>query len=274
MRDITVTFLGTGAGVSVDRAHTAIVVDCADGTRLLLDASSGNSVMRQGAAVGMAASHFDQVLLTHHHGDHMGGIPFISGQRRFAGPGDPAMHVYSTEETLDRLGKVCLATQMNVPSVDQEGAYLADGRAFLSWTAVDNNQWITLGRTTRACTFPADHIPGAVGWKIESNGVSVVFSGDTRFNPHVAEAAQGASLLIHEAFCTDADQQAAANRGHSTAGEAARIATQSGVAELVITHITPAFHANIQPLIDDAKLHFQGPISAANDLTVVTVSTP
>ena len=184
------------------------------------------------------------------------------------------MHVYSTEETLDRLGKVCLATQMNVPSVDQAGAYLADGRAFLSWTAVDNNQWITLGPTSRAYAFLVDHIPGAVGWKIESNGVSVVFSGDTRFNPHVAEAAQGASLLIHEAFCTDADQQAAANRGHSTAGEAARIATQSGVAELVITHITPAFHANTQPLIDDAKLHFQGPISAANDLTVVTVATP
>ena len=56
MPDITVTFLGTGAGVSVDRAHTAIVIDCADGTRLLVDASSGNTVMRQGAAMGMTAS--------------------------------------------------------------------------------------------------------------------------------------------------------------------------------------------------------------------------
>ena len=274
MPDITVTFLGTGAGISVDRAHTAIVVDCADGTRLLVDASSGNSVMRQGAAVGMAASQFDQVLLTHHHGDHMGGIPFISGQRRFADPNDPAMHVYSTQEALERLGKVCQVTQMNVPSVDQEGAYLTDGRAFLSWTAVDNKQWVNLGPTTRACTFPADHIPGAVGWKIESNGVSVVFSGDTRFSEHVADAAQGARLLIHEAFCTDANQEAAANRGHSTAGEAARVAAQAGVAEMVITHITPAFHANTQPLIDDAKLHFQGPVTAANDLTQVTVATP
>ena len=46
------------------------------------------------------------------------------------------------------------------------------------------------------------------------------------------------------------------------------------VEELVITHITNPFHANTQPLIDDAKLHFQGPVIAANDLTVVTVATP
>ena len=72
MADITITFLGTGAGNCIHRAHTAIVVDCADGTRLLLDSSSGNSVMRQGAAVGMLSSQFDQVLLTHHHGYHMG----------------------------------------------------------------------------------------------------------------------------------------------------------------------------------------------------------
>ena len=274
MPDMTITFLGTGAGTCIHRAHTAIVVDCADGTRLLLDASSGNSVMRQAAAVGMLASDFDQLLLTHHHPDHMGGVTFIAGQRRITGPENPAMHVFSTEEALDRLGKVCQATQLNIPSVDQEGAYLTDGSPFLRWTAVDNEQWITLGPTTRASSFPADHIPGAVGWKIESNGVTVVFSGDTRYSPSVAEASQGARLLIHEAFCTDKDQQLASSRGHSTAGEAARVAAQAGVDELVITHISTAFSSDTQPLIDDARLHYQGPISAANDLTVVTVATP
>ena len=274
MPDITITFLGTGAGNCIHRAHTAIVVDCADGTRLLLDSSSGNSVMRQGAAVGMLASQFDQVLLTHHHGDHMGGIPFISGQRRRVDSESAPLQVFSTGEALDRLGKVCLATQLNVPSVDQEGAYFADGSPYLRWTAVDNEKWISLGPTTRASTFPADHIPGAVGWKIESNGVSVVFSGDTRFSPSVAEASQGARLLIHEAFCTDKDQKLANSRGHSSAGEAARVAAQAGVDELVITHIDSPFSADTQPLIDDARLHHQGPISAANDLTVVTVATP
>ena len=271
MSDITITFLGTGAGNSIHRAHTAIVVDCSDGTRLLLDSSSGNSVMRQGAAMGMLARQYDQVLLTHHHGDHMGGIPFISGQRHRNDAESPPLHVFSTEEALNRLGKVCQATQLNVPSADQKGAYLTDGRSFLTWTAVESGQWINLGPSTRASTFLADHIPGAVGWKIESNGVSVVFSGDTRFSPSVAEASQGARLLIHEAFCTDKDQQLANSRGHSTAGEAARVAAEAGVAELIITHIDTPFSADTQPLIDDARLHYQGPVSAANDLTVVVV---
>lgn len=274
MPDIVITFLGTGAGISIHRAHTAIVVDCADGTRLLLDASSGNSVTRQGSAVGMLASQFDQVLLTHHHPDHMGGIPFLSGERRYADPESAPLHVFSTKEALDRLGKVCQATRLNIPSVDLEGAYFADGLPFLSWTAVEDEQWISLGPTTRASTFPADHIAGAVGWKIESNGVSVVFSGDTRFNPNLIEAAQGARLLIHEAFCTDREQQLADSRGHSTAGEAGRAAAQAGVAQLVITHIAPAFNSGAQLLVDDARLHYQGPITAAADLTKVTVATP
>ena len=102
----------------------------------------------------------------------------------------------------------------------------------------------------------------------------MVFSGDTRFSPSVAEASQGARLLIHEAFCTDKDQKLANSRGHSSAGEAGRVAAQAGVDELVITHIDSPFSADTQPLIDDARLHYQGPISAANDLTVVTVATP
>ena len=33
MTDIRITFLGTGAGNCIHRAHTAIVLDCADGTQ-------------------------------------------------------------------------------------------------------------------------------------------------------------------------------------------------------------------------------------------------
>ena len=274
MPDITITFLGTGAGNCIHRAHTAIVLDCADGTRLLLDASSGNSVMRQGAAMGMLANQFDQVLLTHHHGDHMGGVPFISGQRRRVDLDSAPLHIFSTEQALDRLGKLCQVTQMDIASVDHKGAHTNDGRQFLRWTAVEEQQWITLGPTTRASTFPVDHIPGAVGWKIESNGVAVVFSGDTRYSPSVAEASHGARLLIHEAFCTDNDREMAGSRGHSTAGEAARVAAEAGVGELVITHIDSPFSAATQPLIDDARLHYQGPITAAKDLTQITVATP
>jgi ribonuclease Z len=112
-----------------------------------------------------------------------------------------------------------------------------------------------------------------VGWKVESSGMSVVFSGDTRFNPELIEASKGARLLIHEAFRTDEESDYAKNHGHSTAGEAARAAAQAGVAELVLTHLDSDYHTNPQPLLEDAKKHYGGPTSAATDLHQITVSS-
>jgi ribonuclease BN (tRNA processing enzyme) len=68
MAQLSVAFLGTGAGRCIHRAHTAIVLDCPDGARLLLGVGSGNSVMRHGAALGLMPEEFGPVLLTHHHG--------------------------------------------------------------------------------------------------------------------------------------------------------------------------------------------------------------
>ena len=76
-----VTFLGTGAGSSTLRAHTGMALECSDGTKLLLDTSSGNSALRNAAALGINLREFDDVLLSHDHPDHMGGIDFVQFDR-------------------------------------------------------------------------------------------------------------------------------------------------------------------------------------------------
>ena len=53
MNSLEIIFLGTGAGMSTTRAHTAIAMRCPDGTTLLLDGSSGNSALRNGEAAGI-----------------------------------------------------------------------------------------------------------------------------------------------------------------------------------------------------------------------------
>jgi ribonuclease Z len=267
MGSVRVTFLGTGASMSVHRAHTAIVLDCADGTRLLLDTSSGNSVLRQGAALGMPADGFEQVLLTHHHADHMGGLPFIQNYRTFIEPDGSPLRVYGTEEALATVRRYCVATRPLAIRVDQEGAWTFSGRRVIRWDPTEPGQRIGLGDTTWASPFPADHISGAVGWRVESDGLAVVFSGDTRSNAELVEAAKGASLLIHEALSTESDSHDAHLRGHA-AGRAAALA---GVAHLVITHIATPFHFDPQPLADDARRFFDGPITVARDLYQMTV---
>ncbi len=274
MPEMKISFLGTGSGSSTNRAHTAIVYDCDDGTRLLIDTSSGNSVARNGSELGMPVGSFDKVLLSHHHPDHMSGLVFVQFIRFFEHPDALPMDVYLTQESLEWATKMCVASHINFVEVDEYGAKDSGGRQVIRWNAVTPGQQITLGPTTTAFCFLADHISGSVGWRVDSGGVSVVFSGDTRFNPELIKASQGARLLIHEALRTDEEKEYASDHGHATAGEAARSAAQAGVAELVLTHLDTSFHANPQPLIDDAKKHFNGPITAASDLLQITVSSP
>lgn len=274
MPEMKISFLGTGSGTSTNRAHTAMVYDCDDGTRLLIDTSSGNSVGRSASALGITVDDIDQVLLSHHHPDHMSGLLFVQFTRALNRQDAPALDVYLTDESLEWAIKMCSSAHLNVAEVDKDGAKNSDGRQVMRWRVVKPGQQIDLGPTTTASCFPADHISGAVGWRVDSAGMSVVFSGDTRFNPELVKVSQDARLLIHEAFRTDAESEYADSHGHSTAGDAGRAAAQAGVAELVITHIDSGFDSNTQPLLDDAQKHFKGPISAATDLLQITISSP
>ena len=55
----------------------------------------------------------------------------------------------------------------------------------------------------RISSFPVIHIlNGSVGYRLDYNGLSVVFSGDTRPSHTLVEASDGVDLLIHETFPT------------------------------------------------------------------------
>ncbi len=273
MPEMRITFLGTGAGNCIYRSHTAICLDCPDGTRLLLDAASGNSVTRNGAQLGLLARDYHHVLLSHQHGDHMGGIPHLEGLRTMTNPEAGPLQVYSSEPTLRKLEALFRATSVT-HSIDQDGVDTAQGKPVVRWTPVEDSQHVVISPEVRAWAFPVDHIPGALGWAVVASGITLVFSGDTRFCPRVAQAAQGADVLIHEVLSTDADREGARSRGHTTAAEAAQIAAEAGVRRLVMTHLDSPFHLDQRPLIDEARFIYDGPIAAANDLSQFTVSCP
>ena len=270
MTSVQISFLGTGAGNCIYRAHTAIVLDWEGGPRILLDASSGNSLLRHGAQLGMLASSFTQLLLSHHHADHMGGLPHLQGQRTLLKPEGAPLEVHCSEESAAGVMRLFQATSIT-HSVTQDGVASTEGRQLVNWHPVTTGPWLDLGLGVKALAFPVDHISGAVGWRIERDGLAVVFSGDTRFSPTLVEAAQGARVLIHEALSTGAEQEGTRRRGHSTAAEAARSAELAGATELIMTHIDTPFHSQHEPLIDEARQHFSGPIAVADDLYQVTV---
>ena len=265
-----ISFLGTGAGNSTTRAHSAIALECPDGTRLLLDASSGNSVLRHANALGINLREFDDVLLSHDHPDHMAGLLFVQFDRMLDSNSHPPLRVHASDEAMDGLKRHCLGTRLNVASVYGDFGRNADGREVLHWRPAASGQVIELGPKTMAWHFPANHITGAVGWRVECDGKAVVFSGDTRYTTDLVNAAAGADLLIHEAWCVG-DVDYARSVGHSTGGEAGQAAAEARVAALALTHLTDAYHADPLPLGVEAAQYYTGSIALAHDLYQITL---
>jgi ribonuclease BN (tRNA processing enzyme) len=241
-----------------------MVVECPDGTRILLDASSGNTVLRHGDLLGMSPTDFDHCLLSHSHPDHCEGLPHIEMQRSRRNPAEQPMQLYGSGEALADIGTL-LAYQRWGLTVDAQAARRRDDRRVFDFRPADPDEWVQLTPAIRAKCAPVNHIGGAVAWRLETAGEAIVFSGDTRWCPSLAQLAQGATLLIHEAICTEDDRSKADRTAHSTAAEAARIAQMAGVKQLTLTHIDNDFHYDPEPLIAEARSVYDGPVAVASD---------
>jgi ribonuclease BN (tRNA processing enzyme) len=115
-------------------------------------------------------------------------------------------------------------------------------------------------------------------------GRRVVFSGDTAYFPALADFAQGADLLVHEAMLEAAlpalvarvgngDDRLMAHlrRSHCAAADAGRIATAAGVGALALHHLLPSddpawteahWRAAVAP-------HWDGPLHLGRDGMVI-----
>ena len=132
-------------------------------------------------------------------------------------------------------------------------------------------------------SFPAIHIyDGPVSYRLEWNGLTFVFSGDTTPSQFFVDNAQGADLLIHECFNTVKQliersgypEKSAIGIGtmaHTSPEECGKVLALVKPRQAVVYHFFNDF--DTAPEIErDIRKSYDGPLALAQDLMVFNVS--
>ncbi|HTK42111.1 MAG TPA: ribonuclease Z [Gemmatimonadales bacterium] len=297
---LSITLLGTGAACPSVERNVAALALAREGETLLFDCGEGTQrqMMRYGTSFA-----FREIFFTHYHADHMLGV---TGLMRTMGLQDRTAGVtlYGPRGAGRLLGAaIGLGIERNRFPIDivelQAGdrirrdeydilVFPTDHRADTVGYALAEHT--RLGRfnpeRARELGVPEGPLWGRLhrGESVElpdgrrinpaemvgepRRGRTVVYTGDTRPSLAVVEAARGADLLVHDSTFGEEERERAIETGHSTAAQAAEVAREAGVRQLVLTHISPRYTRDAPELLAEAKAVFPDSIVARDGLTV------
>jgi ribonuclease BN (tRNA processing enzyme) len=190
----TVTFIGTGdAFGSGGRLQTCILVD-APGLRVTVDFGTTSLVglRRQ----GVDPNTVDALLLTHLHGDHCGGVPFMLLDAMLGAKRETPLTILGPAGTEAHLGRVQSAlfpgSEGMRPRFPLEYVELAPGTP-------------TRLRDATVSAVPARHTreTNPLALRIDLPGCSVAYTGDGELTDALATLVADVDLLIAEAYFFD-----------------------------------------------------------------------
>ena len=95
---------------------------------------------------------------------------------------------------------------------------------------------------------------------------SYAYCSDTAYSNRIIKIVKGVDLLYHEATFAKSEQKLAKETGHSSASQAAKVALDAGVSQLIIGHFSSRYK-NINTLVDEAKEVFPNTIGVEDGQT-------
>ena len=191
---VSVRFVGSGDSFgSGGRFQTCIVVD---GPRSRFAIDFGASSLIALAQQGIEHNSLDAIVLTHLHGDHCGGVPFLLidamlGAKRtrpltIAGPRDLRRRMDAIREALF------------------PGSHVMTPTFPLTWLEMEPGRphaILDLVVTPQPARHTQETNPTAL--RVEVGGKVVAYTGDTEWTEDVARVARGADLFIAECYYYD-----------------------------------------------------------------------
>jgi ribonuclease BN (tRNA processing enzyme) len=193
MERVEVLFLGTGdAFGSGGRLQSCIFVQSGE-VRFLLDC--GASALVGLKRYGVDPSGIGLVLLSHLHGDHFGGIPFLILDGQFSRRTQPLLVAGPSGVE----GRVREAMEVFFP-----GSSRVQRKFPVEFAEMKERTESSFG-DIRVTPFPVVHSSGAPSFalRVGCGGKEIGYSGDTEWTDSLIEAARGTDLFISECYLFD-----------------------------------------------------------------------
>ena len=91
---------------------------------------------------------------------------------------------------------------------------------------------------------------------VQPKSRSYAYCSDTAYFEPIIDQIKGVDLLYHEATFTNDEAERATETFHSTASQAATIASKAEVKKLIIGHFSSRYRNNLEPLVREARQQF------------------
>ncbi len=191
---VSVRFLGSGSAFcDGGRAHACIHLT-APGTSLLLDC--GGTAPQAIKRAGVALASIEAIAVTHFHGDHFGGIPYLIVDQ----------HVTGRTAPLTVAGPAAIEERVRAALVALFPDFVDEPIGFPL-------RFVTLGASpvplggALVSAHPVRHVAATDphGLRVDVAGTVIAYSGDCSWTAAVPALASGADLFICEATSFETD---------------------------------------------------------------------
>jgi ribonuclease BN (tRNA processing enzyme) len=188
---VTVTLFGTGdAFASFGRSQSGYLIDAPAG-RILMEA--GPCLLQALKSSGVATDSFDFLLISHLHGDHFAGLPFLILDYMWETRRKKVLTIAGPPRLEERTWQL-MRTMFPHFEVDKV-------KHKLKFVVLEPESSMRLGKfKVSAIRSPHTKPDISLSLRIEASGKTIVFSGDSGWNDELVEFSDGADLFLCE--CT------------------------------------------------------------------------